>query len=160
MFLLFLFIPIQEPNYHSFIYIPICFYYFREFGVNEEWLRTFTFQYVSIISEGDRICNNSNRIYIPICFYYFQKRLFVCRISMGYLHSNMFLLFRTLSKEVLGRLSEFTFQYVSIISDLDVSIHFNAFEFTFQYVSIISASGCVQNRRRAKIYIPICFYYF
>ena len=59
------------------------------------------------------------------------------------LHSNMFLLFpgeRLTFKDI----NNFTFQYVSIISDEKLSNLTKKEIFTFQYVSIISNTRCNQ----------------
>ena len=53
----------------------------------------------------------------------------------------------------------FTFQYVSIISDLRTSRERRSKRFTFQYVSIISKYSNIF-KYLLFIYIPICFYYF
>ena len=97
-------------------------------------------------------------LYIPICFYYF---LFALRPTNLTCH--------------------FTFQYVSIISQIPVlhgiaimPLHSNMFllfhdresiqrgtqDFTFQYVSIISDVQPPSIINNYELYIPICFYYF
>ena len=53
----------------------------------------------------------------------------------------------------------FTFQYVSIISQVPEDVKVNIPLFTFQYVSIISRHKRCRCKS-CKIYIPICFYYF
>ena len=75
------------------------------------------------------------------------------------LHSNMFLLFHRCTDFNSGIL-QFTFQYVSIISEIS-NVVVNLFvEFTFQYVSIISKVTELKESAKESIYIPICFYYF
>ena len=98
----------------------------------------FTFQYVSIISVNANGEKLSEQIYIPICFYYFHllRRIFGC--VFRYLHSNMFLLFRSSTAKIQSIL----------------------YSFTFQYVSIISFSSIINSLTSSVIYIPICFYYF
>ncbi len=54
----------------------------------------------------------------------------------------------------------FTFQYVSIISEILEMINILLSEFTFQYVSIISDCSRTHYCSGKGIYIPICFYYF
>ena len=95
-------------------------------------------------------------IYIPICFYYFcdnvQNRHLSC-------HSNMFLLFPSMTERHISISCAFTFQYVSIISStmspstLSVqNLHSNMFLlFHSHFIDLPCDSG---------IYIPICFYYF
>ena len=99
--------------------------------------RTFTFQYVSIISNHRRRKNVFTIIiYIPICFYYFIE----CakgEILNANLHSNMFLLFPFLSRRILRRKNI----YIPIC---------------FYYFWSSPSSVCLV----AVIYIPICFYYF
>ena len=125
------------------------------------YILTFTFQYVSIISLPNALCTEAfehlhsnmfllfheysnviccftDSIYIPICFYYF-----------GYTTS------RLRQEKVL-----FTFQYVSIISNLMrnkiiLTQHIYipiCFYYFFLQRAISSATFL--------IYIPICFYYF
>ena len=79
----------------ALIYIPICFYYFEIASFMQEVHRTFTFQYVSIISD------NFYRIHRRPFAFTFQYvsiisicRDYICTVSSGYLHSNMFLLFQ------------------------------------------------------------------
>ena len=62
-------------------------------------------------------------------------------LMMLHLHSNMFLLFRTMIHTDMIRILEFTFQYVSIISVNVDYVFTSAEEFTFQYVSIISGQS-------------------
>ena len=58
------------------IYIPICFYYFSYIGILYSLQPSFTFQYVSIISNGSHVkMRNQETIYIPICFYYFPSNV-------------------------------------------------------------------------------------
>ena len=82
--------------YKSGIYIPICFYYFYLLLVSKSKSISFTFQYVSIISDCFSVYHFDNLIYIPICFYYFCSK----GMEMRKVHT-------------------FTFQYVSIISCID-----------------------------------------
>ncbi len=86
---------ISDRSYASYIYIPLCFYYFS--GRN---------------SPG----NAYNNIYIPLCFYYFTKRQSgrLKQICL-YLHSIMFLLFPNIPPNISSD-AVFTFHYVSIIS--------------------------------------------
>ena len=88
------------PEFVNFwlIYIPICFYYFRYFLNGCGLAHLFTFQYVSIISmELTWISVRHRFIYIPICFYYFRYKFWASKCSKGNLHSNMFLLFRSIA---------------------------------------------------------------
>ena len=52
------------------------------------------------------------------------------------------------------------FQYVSIISASPSLLHLTLSPFTFQYVSIISELTEEAKSGWVHIYIPICFYYF
>ena len=98
------------------IYIPLCFYYFenssRVSGVSEK----FTFHYVSIISMAGRRESQKRRTFT---FHYVS---IISHVSHGiaarclYLHSIMFLLFRTLPRSAGVSRIIFTFHYVSIIS--------------------------------------------
>ena len=119
MFLLFRLSDFYSAIRIIFIYIPICFYYFKGLLERIAIPYTFTFQYVSIISEYRPDVNETvNEIYIPICFYYFNF------VNAAMLSPPLF-----------------TFQYVSIIS---ASLRFNKLtvkKFTFQYVSIISGTA-------------------
>ena len=91
-----------------------------------------------------------------LLFLYIAERLILC---VQNLHSNMFLLFRdTHFKDYLST-KEFTFQYVSIISDK--TFMFDKFAtiyipICFYYFRIDSPTS-ISN---VSIYIPICFYYF
>ena len=97
------------------LYIPICFYYFSFDGYDG--------QPVIIL-------------YIPICFYYFPECYTAIKINFD-LYIPICFYYFCLFLLHLPLLSCFTFQYVSIISDLIVS------SFQSEY-----------------LYIPICFYYF
>ena len=137
MFLLFLLLVNPLSN-NVLIYIPICFYYFQVGYKAIETAMIFTFQYVSIISI-------LNFIFIPITSTFtFQYVSIISPLVLRTvlyhlnLHSNMFLLFRTIE---------------SCVENIHVHLHSNmfllfrsfvclnlfcAYPFTFQYVSIIS----------------------
>ena len=83
-------------------------------------------------------CFSFYSIYIPICFYYFDQYPDAIKNFLSHLHSNMFLLFLGCWNRTVCRVSTFTFQYVSIISDTKIDSYIEALTFTFQYVSIIS----------------------
>ena len=75
MFLLFL-VHRYIVQLATVIYIPICFYYFVEHIDDTADVRSFTFQYVSIISCTLAHTNETLfPIYIPICFYYFPSNV-------------------------------------------------------------------------------------
>ena len=93
MFLLFLTSNLIK-SLLDFIYIPICFYYFQDEHIFIENGISFTFQYVSIISQQCQKEAQFTAIYIPICFYYFPS----------------------IPSALIPSGSSFTFQYVSIIS--------------------------------------------
>ena len=63
-------------------------------------------------------------------------------------------------KRFIRSLNTFTFQYVSIISTGSLFTSLTRIKFTFQYVSIISKIGSFVDGMVKDIYIPICFYYF
>ena len=116
------------------IYIPICFYYFKYAIAFLTIIQIFTFQYVSIISNSmQETAYGWNRIYIPICFYYFIIPMQFSDVKTIHLHSNMFLLFDVYRINRVIR-TEFTFQYVSIISEQTRKLNTEHFLFTFQYV--------------------------
>ena len=143
------------------IYIPICFYYFQIshhiYFIFNRYLHsnmfllfrasvvsssksqgTFTFQYVSIISD-----NLPEQITILKSFTFQYVSIISMNennmpLSLMNLHSNMFLLFLYCVPCSVSSLKKFTFQYVSIIST---------------FANFIS-TYCI------SIYIPICFYYF
>ena len=92
-------------------------------------------------------------------FLLFQTRKRRKRSVKLHLHSNMFLLFLN-NIELDTTMPEFTFQYVSIISNYIAIAPRTFFKFTFQYVSIISHTNSSLFIFKVKIYIPICFYYF
>ena len=77
------------------------------------------------------------RIYIPICFYYFAilSNFFIFRFKI-YIPICFYYFCRSRSETFLPGI--FTFQYVSIISKLDIELYTDD----------------------KDIYIPICFYYF
>ncbi len=136
MFLLFLTSNLIK-SLLDFIYIPICFYYFQDEHIFIENGISFTFQYVSIISQQCQKEAQFTAIYIPICFYYFPS----------------------IPSALIPSGSSFTFQYVSIISRFPFLATLITYIFTFQYVSIISDKTFMFDKF-ATIYIPICFYYF
>ena len=115
MFLLFLTSNLIK-SLLDFIYIPICFYYFQDEHIFIENGISFTFQYVSIISQQCQKEAQFTAIYIPICFYYFPS----------------------IPSALIPSGSSFTFQYVSIISRFPFLATLITYIFTFQYVSIIS----------------------
>ena len=166
MFLLFQKNRHYGSAYHR-IYIPICFYYFRGLPFHHPSAGTFTFQYVSIISQvflsryhlNDTIyipicfyyfrylllpsCSPCT-IYIPICFYYFRKQDVRELTEEVNLHSNMFLLFRlddSYERNYYRNLHSNMF----LLFQKNMSIRqVSLMTFTFQYVSIISFWGCGQ----------------
>ena len=60
--------------------------------------------------------------------------------------------------ERLRQENEFTFQYVSINTEIVSKELVSRVEFTFQYVSINTASTTISAFCFHFIYIPICFY--
>ena len=121
----------------TFIYIPICFYYFLNAIFLIVVFNSFTFQYVSIISESWTLTERSRTDLHSNMFLLFQRCICSTAQPERDLHSNMFLLFLFVNFLFFARLAPFTFQYVSIISDC---VHAVVILF--------------------HIYIPICFYYF
>ena len=141
------------------IYIPICFYYFKYAIAFLTIIQIFTFQYVSIISQHfippyflyHHLHSNmfllfhkchkpvilAKFIYIPICFYYFDvyriNRVIRTEFTFQYVSIISFNAFFAQTSMIA-----FTFQYVSIISEQTRKLNTEHFLFTFQYVSIIS----------------------
>ena len=161
MFLLFLSgggLTFQSFNEFTFQYVSIIS---ATVGIGTLVTALFTFQYVSIISmrsEADLLQQSKNlhsnmfllflrqqellkyaqSIYIPICFYYFWN---------GF-------------KTGLEITWKFTFQYVSIISAIEIAhsaAFFNLHSNMFLLFRVChSFTSGIDN----VIYIPICFYYF
>ena len=115
----------------------------KEYDVNEEWLRTFTFHYVSIKSSRKWLIHP--KCTIQFTFHYVSiksSRLIFSFCSQPYLHSTMYLLNHR-KTERTAKKSRFTFHYVSIKSNRRGSETCQAQGFTFHYVSIKSATHTV-----------------
>ena len=119
----------------------------------------FTFQYVSIISLQKK----------KKCFYdyYLHSNMFLLFLlsvvtlikRLLPLHSNMFLLFH--DRESIQRgTQDFTFQYVSIISDVQPPSIINNYELYIPICFYYFQDRRAEIQRGAGLYIPICFYYF
>ena len=141
------------------IYIPICFYYFFEQVANILEMALFTFQYVSIISDGIKAKFEAFGHLHSNMFLLFPSLVRHWEMQKWDLHSNMFLLFHF---HVCGNFRS-AFIYIpicfyyflfcrllkSVLCDIYIPI-------CFYYFYVIVKELCVS----ARIYIPICFYYF
>ena len=98
-------------------------------------------------------------LYIPICFYYFRYSTQSIKAPRPSLHSNMFLLFQG-TQNGLDKTNEPLHSNMFLLfPKLIQKAVYKCLNFTFQYVSIISQ--IMQHRKRQnRLYIPICFYYF
>ncbi len=99
-------------------------------------------------------------IYIPICFYYFLNEIGTKTAMNYYLHSNMFLLFRSIIKEIFTECANLhsnmflLFQMgIKIPPTFRLNLHSNMF-------LLFPAVAGIRYRYERSIYIPICFYYF
>ena len=78
--------------------------------------------------------------YVPICFYYFRRTAITVRHTTEFTFQYVSIISATVGIGTLVT-ALFTFQYVSIISVIAGKIDLILSEFTFQYVSIISPSN-------------------
>ncbi len=98
-------------------------------------------------------------IYIPICFYYFCIALFL-PLHFSDLHSNMFLLFPGCGISNKAQKEQFTFQYVSIISDCSRTHYCSGKGIYIPICFYYFQNPQWSRQSQYLIYIPICFYYF
>ena len=142
------------------IYIPLCFYYFHFKTAHSFNGITFTFHYVSIISER-RLQNRKirNNIYIPLCFYYFGGGLQPRSDGEGIYIPLCFYYFGSLRPALLL----FSFIYIPLcfyyFSLLPCRCS-RILQYLHSIMFLLFRNTVSKRLTKIDIYIPLCFYYF